>query len=240
LQLEALFCYNPFVLKINFEALGRYIGLKEEILTHSLHRRGCAESLKNDYVVILQGAADAFGKQKTLVRKKYPFLYGVIRFTFRTIGIAKLLRYITKRKQKETFKGSEVLYSKEDLLSYLDRLKKADTGKSVVVSGLIDEVFDCLEKIDLRPHTVQLSLGQFGKTDLLPNDQILELTTMCGHGMISAELAENQLQKIREGKLSHDKAIQTMSKLCTCNLFNNTRAREIIDSSSRGKTHENR
>jgi hypothetical protein len=182
------------------------------------------------------------GSRKPLSAKKNPGLYNIIRFVFRSIGIAKLLRHYTKQKQKqkEIFKGSEVLYSKEELLSYLDRLKKAGTGKSVVVSGLIDEVFDCLKKIDQPPHTVQLSLGQFGRKDLLPEDNVLELTTMCGHGMISDELAAIQLQKISNGKMSPDKAIQTMSKLCTCNLFNIKRAQDIIDSSIKGKTHANR
>ena len=37
----------------------------------------------------------------------------------------------------------------------------------------------------LPRHSVGYSLGFEGKTEKLPNSQVLMLSTMCGHGMIS-------------------------------------------------------
>ena len=51
-------------------------------------------------------------------------------------------------------------------------------------------------------HSVGYSLGFEGKTEKLPNAQVLMLTTMCGHGMISAILAQED-DRLGEGRPPH-------------------------------------
>jgi hypothetical protein len=122
-----------------------------------------------------------------------------------------------------------VFDSRQDLLHYLKRLKDADSGRSVVVSGVIDEVDGCLREIGLRPHTVQFSLGVFGKTERLPGDDVLQMTTLCGHDMISSKLVLKLAREVGRGKMDREKAAETMAGLCKCGIFNKTRAMEILD-----------
>jgi len=127
--------------------------------------------------------------------------------------------------------GVTVLNNKEELTSYLKKLKerKKKTGVSIVVSGLFDEVNDCLEKLGLPPHTVLFSLGYFGKTELLPKEEVLEITTMCGHHMISSNLVEKFARDIKDGKITTEEAVRVMAKQCVCGAFNKARACKLIE-----------
>ena len=108
-------------------------------------------------------------------------------------------------------------------------LKKQDLGISIVVSGLYEEIQKMASKMDIRLHTIHHSLGVFGKKELLPSDQILELTTMCGHHCISPQSVEYYLQLIREGKISVEKAAEKLKKPCVCGIFNTSRAVNILN-----------
>jgi hypothetical protein len=67
-----------------------------------------------------------------------------------------------------------------------------------------------------------------GDTDCLPDEPVLELSTMCGHGLISHRLASTIIQKTRAGVLDIEKAVAILRKPCTCGIFNPTRARGIL------------
>jgi len=51
----------------------------------------------------------------------------------------------------------------EKLEAVLHDLKEEDIGMSVVVSGLMDRVDECCQKVGLEIHTVAQSLGIWGK-----------------------------------------------------------------------------
>jgi hypothetical protein len=202
-------------------------------MTHSLHRQGSKESLKRDYVVLAMGSgAGAMASQKAQLRQRLPGIYklgrAVYRMLMRLRG-GKAGKQTKQVKKNPDIKGAVVFDSRQELCGYLKMLKDANTGRSVVVSGLVDEVDGCLREIGLRPHTVQFSLGRFGRTDLLPGEEVLEMTTMCGHDTISPKLVEKLADDVRRGKIPKDKAIDSMSRLCKCGIFNKTRAKEILD-----------
>lgn len=199
-------------------------------MTHSLHRQGHVESLKEDFVVLAYGGAQSvLATQKERLSKKFPRFHKMLKGMFSKRGIIKILRIVRKRESKEEFKTAVVLNSKEELYSYLKRQKDANTGKSVVVSGLFDEVNSCLKELDLCFHTVQFSLGYFGSTELLPREEILEMTTMCGHHMVSTRLVEKVASDVGKGKITPKEAVQAMGKLCACEIFNEARAAKIIE-----------
>ena len=131
--------------------------------------------------------------------------------------------------------GHAVYTSKEAVESVLREVKEADLGISIVVSGVFDEVFDICKKIGVEPHTVNMSLETWGKTQLLPKSPILELFTMCGHAMISSRLAEAMIDRVKKGASTPEEAAVELGKQCTCNIFNTVRAAEII----RGEVSEN-
>jgi len=99
---------------------------------------------------------------------------------------------------------------------------------SLVVSGLIDEIVKIAEEIDLKPHTAFLSLGVHGKKTLLPEDKILEITTMCGHGMVSSQLTAAVIKKVRSGKMSPQEGAHELAQPCPCGIFNTDRCRELL------------
>jgi len=201
-------------------------------MTHTLHRQGDVESLREDYVVLILGKDIPFSPYRMRFSRRFPRIYEIVKKAFLNMGILKMLRIINRIKPGRTQEGP-VFNDKKELASYLKRLKERNLGKSVVVSGLFDEVNDCLKGINLSPHTVQFSLGIFGKKELLPRQEILEVTTMCGHHMISPRLAERLASDVRDGKLSREEAVRVLSKQCVCGICNKTRASKLIEALAR-------
>jgi hypothetical protein len=67
----------------------------------------------------------------------------------------------------------------------------------------------------------------------LPEDDVLEMITMCGHSLISRNLVRDVIAKVKSGKLSPEDAALVASKPCTCGIFNTSRCakkfREILE-----------
>jgi hypothetical protein len=121
-----------------------------------------------------------------------------------------------------------VYTNKEAVQNVLSSLREADLGISIVVSGLFEEVFDICQQSGLMPHTVNMSLGTWGKTERLPQCSVLELCTMCGHAIISRRLVEKMIAQIKQGKINSRKAVVELGKQCTCNIFNTVRGRTLL------------
>jgi hypothetical protein len=121
-----------------------------------------------------------------------------------------------------------VFTERTDLENALREIKDAELGISVVVSGLFDEVFDICERMSISPHTVNLSLGVMGKSELLPEEEILEITTMCGHAMISEHLTRAMIERVKQGKMTAEDAGKELARQCICNIFNPERAAALI------------
>jgi len=121
-----------------------------------------------------------------------------------------------------------IFNNKTDLVYYLKGLRNMNIGSSVVVSGLFSEVDDCLKTIGIRPHTVEFSLGIFGKKELLPKEEVLQITTMCGHHMISPRLVEKLHCDIKKDRITCEEAAGVMAKQCVCKAFNINRAVRLM------------
>jgi hypothetical protein len=93
-----------------------------------------------------------------------------------------------------------VFKDKDSLIKILAALKEADLGMSVVVSGLFDHVGQCCRQVGLEKHTINQSLGRWGRTDKLPAQDILQLNTMCGHGMVTVSLIEEVIAHVKAGE----------------------------------------
>lgn len=128
--------------------------------------------------------------------------------------------------------GHSVYLNLENVAKVLRDLKNADLGISIVVSGIFDEVFKVCRKLRIEPHTVNMSLGTWGKTELLPEQPFLELCTMCGHAMISPRLVKTMVDRVRRGITTTEDAAVELGKQCSCNIFNTVRAIEIINNLS--------
>lgn len=110
----------------------------------------------------------------------------------------------------------------------LKKIKEADLGMSVVVSGDYEVVFEILKEIGLKPHTVNMSLGIFGNKAILPRREVLAISTMCGHGMVTGKRIENVIEELKSGKLSPEEGGKRLASTCTCGIFNPKRAARIL------------
>ena len=121
-----------------------------------------------------------------------------------------------------------VFKDRETLKACLKDMKEQNFGLSVVVSGLYDEVEQICSEVGLSPHTVEHSLAIHGKTGKLPDEKVLEVTTMCGHAMVSTNLVDHMVKKIEGGEMSYEEGAKELCKPCKCGIFNPYRAEKLL------------
>lgn len=215
-------------------------------MTHSGHRLGDRASLLGDWVILARMPYDYSleiqRKMKTLVRicarhtpvciSSYNRDGRVIRYmagweTHQVSGV-HISSSIEEVADDPILQHHAVYANKEDVLNVVKEIKEAELRIPIVVAGLFDEVFDICEKIEARPHTVNLCAGTFGNIKLLPKHHILELVTMCGHGRVSSNLARHLIDKVKKRDMTPEEAAIELGKQCTCNILNPIRAEKII------------
>ena len=202
-------------------------------MSHSLHRRGNAESLHDDYVMLIMVSPDRANDPdvKSRMQEAWDVLssfeadltnFGSVR------GGGRHRKSIKEFKEEGKFLMHAVFKDRDVMKACLNEIKNRDLGLSVTVSGNFDEVKGACREIGLVPHTVQYSLGIIGKTELLPDEKVLEITTMCGHAMVSPNLLAHLMKKIEAGKLTHAEAALELSRQCECGIFNPVRAERLL------------
>jgi hypothetical protein len=204
-------------------------------MTHTLHRLGIDEELlKEDFVVLAMPSKDInhVGSGPKLRRFfKIALEAGAIKIgdcrggnEYHQGGVDKVIENVEDRAVVHA-----VFKDRDCLVNCLGKLKDADLGMSIVVSGLFGEVRECCGKAGLAPHTINQSLGRWGRTDKLPERGILEIQTMCGHGMVSVNLIKKAIEQIKAGKWTVEKAAEKLFKPCMCGIFNPHRAAKLLE-----------
>jgi hypothetical protein len=201
-------------------------------MTHTLHRLGSPENLKDDFVVFAMSAKgiNEKGSAKNLRR----FLAIAHEFSPINAGDMKTGNILTHSIEDILDNIQDVsivhaVFTKEETVAaLLKRLEAEDLGISVVISGLINRVEEIGNQTQIKQHTVECSGGIWGRTDKLPDAATLQITTMCGHGMVAASLVEHYARLIRRDKISADEAARELAKPCVCGVFNQARAARLI------------
>jgi|GEM_PF-4053171 len=137
-------------------------------MTHALHREGSIKSLRGDYVLLAmvsranrETAGPAMARFAQIALGADPTNYGSSTFALnRPLGLQPE-DFI--RRAPEADGVACVFTSKEELRQVLVELKEADLGLSITVSGLTDEVLALAREVGLKPHSVELSLGDTGR-----------------------------------------------------------------------------
>lgn len=201
-------------------------------MTHSLHRAGNVEELKRDYVVLSMGA---LGFNKEEAGEKLKVISKIlVKYQPVNMGDAAYGSLYTGQTREDflsdrTPKVVTAVYSdKETVKKVLAEIKKENLKVSVVVSGLIAEIQDMVNETGLKIHTINLSAGYFGKTELIEDESILEFTSMCGHHLISPNLVRDVMDKYKYKKMTLDEAAKKLGRNCVCGIFNLDRAKELI------------
>lgn len=199
-------------------------------MTHTLHRRGSADSLSEDYVVLMRTATGI--NDEDHVPKLHEFLRIALRHNPKNIGSVTMGSMDHHKPEEVMANAREIAHAvfdnKEAVTEVLRELKEADLGLSVVVSGIFESVDECLEKAGLKHHTANFSLGIWGKTEKLPDNDILEVTTMCGHGLISSNLVKAMAEEIKAGTKTPEETAKTLVPNCACGVFNPVRAAKLL------------
>jgi len=197
-------------------------------MTHTLHRRGTRESLSKDFVIMMipaQGYNDIGSDEKLK-----EFLKMAVRHNPKNVGTLKAnmyshsAQYVVDHAEKL---AHAVFVDRKTVAAVLSALKKADLGLSVIVSGVLDEVETACREAGLDRHTVEFSLGIWGNTSRLPSDEVLQVTTMCGHGLVATSLVKSLLEEIRAGSRTPQAAGEECARHCCCGIFNPSRAAEL-------------
>ncbi len=203
-------------------------------MTHSLHREGSLDSLMRDYVLFIYPAR-GFNYKGSV-----PRIQRLVELVYSS-GAVNMISTSLRRNMYSGVKPEEVLgsitegtrvysvfKSREEVKDCLIKMKEADQGISIMVSGLTDEVREMAKEVGLNPHMINLSLGIQGKTDRLPPPDIREFTTMCGHGVVSPHLVRDVIRRVKKGLIGEWEGSLILAEPCACGIYNPHRSVEML------------
>ena len=203
-------------------------------MSHSAHRCGTIRNLQNDFTMYArtsryvnrEGCGPKLRKILEVFLSENPVNFGS---SHSKKSFAAGLDPEEYARSLDTAYAVACCFSSASAIrNVLGKLKEADTGISIVVSGLIEEIKKIAGDVGLKPHTVLLSLGVHGRKELLPEESVLEITTMCGHGLVATHLVEEVAEKVKEGKLTPEKGAKLLAQPCPCGIFNLDRCVELL------------
>jgi hypothetical protein len=202
-------------------------------MSHTLHRIKRPSGQDKDFVVLVMPARKKnntdvvarYGQYIDIFKKYNPVNIGGMKIGLLIDHTADELK---KLAEDEAPMIHAVYETREDLTGVLRELKDKDLGFSVVVSGLLDDVRKSTHEAGLTPHSYHFSLGVWGNKPKLPPAPLLEITTMCGHSMISAGLVAKMVKDIKKGKKTARKAAEQLTRPCMCGIFNTDKAEALL------------
>ncbi len=202
-------------------------------MTHTLHRMGSDESLSEDFVVLMmpskninhENSAPKLRRFFELALENQAVKIGDCRLgnQYHQGGVDKVMENVQDRAVIHA-----VFKTRDELERMLIALKKEDLGLSVVVSGMFSEVWECCREVGLDVHSINQSLGRWGRTDLLPPEDVLEINTMCGHGMVTRGIIEQTVEEVKAGKVTCEEGAERLFKPCMCGIFNTHRCTSLL------------
>ena len=218
-------------------------------MTNTLHRFGDAASFRDDYVVFAipsrgNNDTDSVPKLRRFLEMALPFQpvnlgdarHGGALRPSRSMNPAAHWNRDTTPDFQAVIAGlnapttaAAVFDNRPAAEDFVKAVVAADLGLSVNIPTSIDGAEQCCDAAGICRHSVGYSLGFEGKTEYLPNGDVLKIATMCGHGMVSASLANKMIDWVKEGRRTPDQAVTYLQRFCSCGVFNPARARRILE-----------
>lgn len=217
-------------------------------MTNTLHRYGNSSSFRDDFILFCipspgkndEGAVD---KQKAFLR--ICARYKPVNMGNGNRGSYKPERHLDPRSHwnrnmtpdwegviegvKKPGTVAAVFDSKEKAEECLKEVIEANLGLSVNLSTSVTGAKKVAQCCGIPRHSVEYSLGFTDPHDHLPNSQVLQLSTMCGHGMVSFNMARKMLDMVREGRRTPEQAVTTLARFCPCGVYNPARAHRLLE-----------
>jgi hypothetical protein len=216
-------------------------------MTNTLHRQGDQEGLKHDFIIFVhtakgknrEGAAPKIQEFMRICQKYHPVNMGDVKqgsIHQNDIVIDDLIARLG-----DGTVGAAVFTDLSTLQKVVEELIRADLGLCINITGLLDQVQECCRKAGITRHSAEHSLGIWGAKDRLPEREILEFNTMCGHGMVSFNLVRKMIEQVRLRRKTPKQAALMMAKCCECGAFNPSRAEALLSRMrDRGFLHSER
>jgi hypothetical protein len=223
-------------------------------MTNTLHRFGPAESFRDDYIVF--AIASKGRNDEGALGKLRRFLEIAVQFKPVNLGDAihgGALRPSThmtpashwSRDVKPDFDAviqgldapttvAAVFDNRPAAEDFVNAVKEADLGLSINISTSVDGAEQCCFAAGIVRHSVGYSLGFEGATTKLPDANVMLLSTMCGHGMVSHNLAKKMIDWVKEGRRTPEQAAGYLTRFCSCGVFNPARAARLLEQAARG------
>lgn len=209
-------------------------------MTNTLHRQGAPGTLKNDFVIFAHTAKGI--NREGSASKLREFMRICLRHKPVNIGDGKQGNIYQDdidiedliRNQGDASGATAVFTDLDTLQKVIEDLIRADLGLSINVSGLLEEVKTCCRRAGIQRHSAEHSLGFWGAKDRLPERHILEINTMCGHGMVSFNFIRKLIELVKLRRLTPGKAARIMAKCCECGAFNPARAQVLMEKVRQG------
>jgi hypothetical protein len=220
-------------------------------MTNTLHRFGDADSFRDDYVIFAIPVKGKDVQSESSLPKLRRFLEIAVEYKPVNLGetrhggalrpgrglnpLSHWKRDITPDFQAvidgltHPTTCAAVFDNKVAAEEFTKRVREEDFGLSVNISTSIDGAEQCCHHACIPRHSVGYSLGFEGKTDKLPNSQVMMLSTMCGHGMISHSLAKKMIDFVKENRRTPEQAAAVLTRFCSCGVFNPSRAKRILE-----------
>jgi len=202
-------------------------------MTHTLHRYGKLDTLNNDLVFLSmsakgyaneKGSGEKMRKTLEIAKKHNPVNLGdMITGNILSTNEDEIVKNVG-----DTSIVHAVFNNMEDAAAFAKEVKEAELGISLVVSAPFDRAWEIADKAGCIGHTIEYSGGIWGKTEKLPAPEVLEFTTMCGHGMISRYLVEDVIKRVKEGKMSAKDGSVEIGKQCCCGIYNPDRGEKLL------------
>lgn len=202
-------------------------------MSHTLHRTGSVESLRNDFVLLAmptKGVNNIGSREKLVKILDVCIENGAVNAgdtqqgNIFSIGLDALRARI-----KDGGVLNCVFDNEDNVVKTLKVLKELDLGMSVIVTGLFEHTHRCCRDAGLETHTVNKSLGVWGRTDLLPEPDVESILTMCGHALITTQLVYELVDKVKAGSMTLQQAGIELAKPCVCGAFNPVRGSQFVE-----------
>ena len=198
-------------------------------MTHTLNRTGLTEKNRGEEIIFLAMVHAKMKNEKAAEMKELASLvmkYRPSNFIAAPTGVTpEVLIKVAGRMSVIT----AVFHDLATVARLVQEIKAKHLGLSIVLSGLFSDINHICRETDLTEHTHHISLGVFGQTEKLPEKDVLEITTQCGHALISPHYVRHLLKKVRRGRMSSEEAAGLLIKPCVCGIGNRKRIEEILD-----------
>lgn len=201
-------------------------------MSHSLHRSGSIESQKHDFVWFMYQTKDVNDKNikpKALIYIEAAEHQGSENWgDVKTGPITRFNSQEIKDKLSDKSRIRGVFTRRDQVVGFLKEVKEADVGMSCVITGLIDEVIPCCREAGVKPHSANYSLGVWGNKGILPDEDTLSITTMCGHHMIPPKFVQYIVDQVDKGRMTAEEGSIKLANFCYCGIFNQVRCADLI------------